>query len=269
MAQPTYSGPLGELRSASTAAGGTALTTAPVVIPLPAGIHHVMIEGRNYTAAVVSQIALTPYLFVLKTADDLATVTDYSSAAQDNNTSTDVVLSSLDTIANLDYIMVGSHLPFRGVVIDVDATNSVASVLTVKYRKSDNTWATTSATDGTISAATTMAVDGNVTWTMPTDWIPCKLTDTGTIGAAVPHRGSMLYWTRWEVSVALDASTTLNSMMALARSTAYYELPTGRLIEEEIKQGPYGWAGIEARTDAGTANLIVNASCNQGTLGFL
>jgi hypothetical protein len=91
----------------------------------------------------------------------------------------------------------------------------------VKYRKSDNSWADISKTDGTASGGATFAVDGNVTWTMPTDWIPCKLTDTGAIGTAVPNSGSMLYWTRWEVSVALDSSTTLNSMMALSRSTAY------------------------------------------------
>jgi hypothetical protein len=41
------------------------------------------------------------------------------------------------------------------------------------------------------------------------------------------------------------------------------------LIEQEILQGPNGWAGIEARTDAGTLNLIVNAAANQGTQGFL
>jgi hypothetical protein len=228
-----------------------------------------MIEGRNYSTAVVAQIALVPYLSVMKTADNLATITDYSANAQDGSASTDITLSSLDTIANLDYLMVGSHLPFRGVAIDVDAANGTASVLTVKYRKSDNSWADISKTDGTASGGATFAVDGNVTWTMPTDWIPCKLTDTGAIGTAVPNSGSMLYWTRWEVSVALDSSTTLNSMMALSRSTAYYELPTGRLIEQEILQGPNGWAGIEARTDAGTLNLIVNAAANQGTQGFL
>jgi hypothetical protein len=113
VAQPTYSGPLGELRSASTAGGGTALTTAPLVIPLPRGIRHVMIEGRNYSTAVVAQIALVPYLSVMKTADNLATITDYSANAQDGSASTDITLSSLDTIANLDYLIVGSHLPFR------------------------------------------------------------------------------------------------------------------------------------------------------------
>ena len=271
MATETLSGPLGEVRSA-TAAAGLAITTTPQFTQLPPGTDKVMMVARNFTTAVVAQIAMNPYLIVLKTTDALqsaAAATDYSSAAQDASIATDVVLSSLDTAANLDFLYVGAKWPFRGVSIDVDSTNSVASVLTVKYWNG-TAWGTISATDGTISAATTMAVDGNVTWTVPTDWVHNSLTKIGdALGtAAIPHIGDDLYWTRWEVSVALDSSTTLNSMLSMNRSTAYMELIPSQTFEERISVGPDGIGCVEARTDAGTANLIVNVA-TKAQSGFL
>lgn len=253
----TWAGQLGELRSASTAAGGTALTTAPSFIQLTPGASHLSIEGRNYSTAVVSQVALNPYLLVYSTANLLATVTDYSEAAQDADITQDVVLSSLDTFANGHALYLGSNVPWRGLAVDVDATNSVASVLTADYW--NGAWTALVITDGTISAATTFAVDGNITWTVPTDWAKVGLaTAVTTTGAAVQYRSELLYWMRLKVSVALDASTTLNSLLAMNRSTAYWELIAGRVIEASVARGLYGVGCVEARTDAGTANLIVN-----------
>jgi hypothetical protein len=264
----TLAAPLGELRAASTAAGGTALTTTAQVIPFPAGTAYATVEGRNYTTAVVSKVALVPWLTILKTADLLATATDYSSEAQDADAATDVTLSSLDTFANGDAVYIGSHLPFRGVLCDVDAANGTASVLSADYWDG-NSWEALTVTDGTASGGATFAVDGAITWTMPTDWATTPLADAvATTGAAVPHRRAQLYWARLKVSAALDSSTTLNSMYALARSTAYAELVTGRLLEFGITRGHGGVAGVEALTNAGTANLIVNVAAAAGSRGF-
>jgi hypothetical protein len=271
----TLAGPLGELRAASAAGGGTALSTTAGLISLPFGSRHLFIEGRNYSTAVVAKIALNPWLSIVKTTDALAAVanaTDYSNQAQDGSTSTDVTLSSLGTAAQLDFLYVGSHLPFRGAMIDIDAANATASVITVKYRKSDNTWTDITATDGTDSAGASMGQDGNVTWTVPTDWIRARLGETQTVGNGVPYAGHELYWTRWEFSGGLDSSTTLNSMRSLNRSTAYAELVSGRVIEEEVFVGLGGVASVEALTDAGTANLIVNCAAFQSSnssLGFV
>lgn len=269
MATEIWAGPLGELRTASAAAGGTVLSTTPVLIQLLPGTRRLFIEGRNYSTAVVAQLAFNPYLIVLKTTDALATVTDYSEAAQDASTGTVLTLSSLDTLANGDYLLIGSHLPFRGVSIDAQAVNSNASALTVKYRKTDDTWADISATDNTAIGeppAASMAQDGTVTWTVPTDWKKASLTDIGSPapGAGVVQRSEPLYWTRWEWSAALDSSVTLNSLLALNRSTAYGELVTGRVMELAVHRGVRGIGCIEARTDAGTANLIVNAATAPG-----
>jgi hypothetical protein len=261
-------GPLGEVGS-SVAAAGLALSTTAAFAPLPDGVQQLLLECRNYSTAVVALLKLNPYLVVLKTQDSLATATDYSQNAQDGSAATDVTLSSQGTAAQGDFLYVGSHLPFRGVAVDVDAANGTASVLTVKYRKSDNTWADVTATDGTASAGAAIAVDGNVTWTVPTDWIPCQLM-VDSAGSAVPHRLADLYWTRWEVSVALDSSTTLNSMYAMSRNktTAGLQLVSGRVFALNVTKDVGGIGCIEGITDAGTANLLVNAATVTGQ-GFV
>lgn len=271
MATEVLSGPLGELRAASTADGGTALTTAAAFVQIPDGAQQLFLIPRNFATAVVAKIAKNPYLVVLKTPDNFATVTDYSAAAQDASTSTVVTLSSLDTAANLDYLYVGAHLPFRGVNAVVVAANGNASVLTVKYRKSDGTWADASATDGTASGGATMAVSGNVTWTVPTDWALADLVSINSPApaAAVPFRSLPLYWTRWEVSAALDSSTTLSSLLAMSRSTAYSEWPAGTVVEDQIVKGPGGVGCIEALVNAGTGNLIVNVAVARPGGGFV
>lgn len=272
MATEVVSGPVGEVRAASTAAGGTALTTTAVAIGLPEGTRMITLTPRNFVTAVVCQFCFNPYLLILKTTDALATLaalTEYSSEAQDADTATSVTLSSLDTAANLDFLYVGSHIPFRGVDIDIDAANGDNSVLTVKYWDGDS-WEDISDTDGTISTGKTMAVDGQVTWTMPSDWVADSLVDIGDASSAIgPHVGTQdIYWTRWEVSVVLDASVTLDHMLALNRSTAYAELPPGQAFQESISMAPGGVGCVEALVDAGTGNLIVNCATRSASSIF-
>ena len=260
MATETLNAALGEVRKAHTTAGGDAATTTPAAVAFPPGTRWASVEGRNFSTAVVVQVALCPYLVVLKTADALATATDYSEAAQDGSAATDVDLSSLDTAANNDYLYLGSHVPFRGVQVDVDATNSVASVLSTDYWNG-TTWANASSTDGTIATGFTFGQDGAITWTVPTDWAAVALaTAVATTGTAVRDRNTALFWVRFKVSVQLDASTTLNSVLALPRSTAYMELVSGRVLEQIVNRGPGGFAGVEHRTDAGTAHVLVHVA---------
>lgn len=266
MSTELLTAPLGEVRSASTAGGGTALTSSAARIVLPRGSKQLFLIPRNFgSGAAVVKFNKNPFLVILKTADLLVTEpTSYSDNAQDGATGTDVTLSSLDTIANGDAVYVGSYVPFGGVVIDVDAANGTASVLTVKYRKSDDTWADITATDGTDSGGATMAVDGSVTWTVPTDWKTARLRDTGDTKLNAGFATQELFWTRWEVSAALDSSTTQNSWIAINRDTTYAELPEGTMWQEAVTVGPGGIFSITALTDTGTANLIVNVATRSG-----
>lgn len=263
MATETLTGPLGEVRAASTAGGGTALTGTAQRIVLPLGTKHIDLVPRNFSTAVVVQWLKNPWLTVVKTTDALvaeSNLTDYSVEAQDGSTATSVVLSSLGTAAQGDFLYVGSHLPFAGVEIDVDAANGNASVITVKYRKADNTWADISDTDGTASGGASLAQDGSVTWTVPSDWITCRLFDAGDTKLNLGFAKEDMYWTRWEWSAALDASTTLDSMIAINRSTTYHEIPSGMAWAEAVTVGKGGISSIQAKTDAGTANLIVDCA---------
>lgn len=119
MGNEVFAGAVGEFRTASTAAGGTALTTTATFIAIPDGTHHVFITPRNFATAVVAKVAFNPYIQVLKTANSMVAFTDYSKYAQDGDAATDVDLDSLDTLANGDFLLVGSELPFRGVYVDV------------------------------------------------------------------------------------------------------------------------------------------------------
>lgn len=262
MATETIAGPYGEVRAASTAGGGTALTSTAARIVLPFGTKHIDLVPRNFSTAVVVQWLKNPWLTILKTTDAHASFTDYSVSAQDDSITTSVTLGSLDTLANGDALYVGSHLPFSGVEVDVGSTNSTGSrALTVSYWDG-SAWQDISATDGTASGGTTFAQDGSVTWTMPGvgAWATAKLNSTNS--AIDPNMGAHgeIYWTQWTVDGALDSSVTARSMIAINRSTVYHEIPSGMAWAEAVTVGPGGISSIQAKTDAGTANLIVDCA---------
>lgn len=262
MVSYSFAGPLGAFKGDTSK--GVALSTTISYTLIPANAKHLFLKPRNFSTAVVAGVLLNPYLTVLKTADALATApTDYSSAAQDGSAATDVVLSSLDTAANLDFLYVGARVPFGGVQIDVDAANGTASVITVKYRKSDLTWADITATDGTASGGASMAVDGAVTWTAPSDWIASSLREAGDTTLGFTGSSNKLYWTRWQFSAALDSSTTLNSMLAKNKEITYFELVSGDTFEMALEREYH--TVLQAVTDAGTANLIVNYATDLGS----
>ncbi len=264
MATEVLAGGVGERRAASTASGGTALTTTATYIQLPLPTSRVRLTPRNFATAVVVKYNFNPWLVVLKSLDLMVTAaTDLSKAAQDADASTDVTVGGITTLANGGLLLVGSHLPFRGAYADVDtASTAAASTLAVTYW--NGAWTSAGATDGTSDATRPFAQDGLVYWTVPTDWIPAKLSSIYSGTPASPYTSLDLYWTRWVVSVAVSAGATLNSLVAANRSTVYDELAQWQTIEEHIKHGQGGIGCIEALTDAGTANLIVGVATNSG-----
>lgn len=245
-----------EWRSPVTSVGLAMTATASCVAVLP-GAEYVVLDPRGFTTAVVAMVAFNPWLVVVKTTDSLATnanATDYSESAQDGSTGTTLVLSSLATTGAL---WVGSDLPFRGMVVDVNATNTAAAVIAGVYWDG-STQTALSMTDGTASGGASLAVDGAITWTMPTDWTKAKLSVVGAAVDGVKYAGAELYWAKITWDAALDSAVTLNSVLALNRSTNYIGLPTGREFALPITRGPGGFGAIECRTDAGTGNLQIS-----------
>jgi len=257
---------LGHQRSAG-AASGVAMSTSSAFTPFHRGTEHIDLIPRNFSGAAVARYALCPYLVILKadSADDLAgSIADYSAIAQDGSTATSVDLSSLAAGRN---VYVGSAIPFRGVHIDVDTTNSTGStVVTVSYWNGSE-WVDTSDTDGTISGGISLAQDGAVTWTVPSAWVSSSLVKIDrSVNSSLHWRDVSMYWTKWTWSHAMDSTVTLDHMLGLNESTAYAEVPaslgTGMRIHHGF--GSNGIAGIETLTNAGTGNMLVTCSALNG-----
>lgn len=257
-----WAGELGEYRAASTADGGTALTTTAGYTALPIKTNHLFITPRNFAGSVVAKVSLNPWLVVLKTTDGMATIPeDFSEAMQDGSSGTTIDLA-LNTLANGHFLLVGSHLPFRGVYVNMTSTvNGTGSLLTVS--RWDASWVDSGDTDGTMSGGTTaFAVDGLVYWTVASTWKKEKLSNIYTNmkdSGGFVYGDIPMYWTRWEVDTLCDTATA-QAMLAANRSTSYGELLPGQLLEQKIHHGPGGIGCVEALTNAGTANLIINVA---------
>lgn len=279
MATETVDAPLGEIAASGNAAsGGVALSTTAKSYGFPIGARFLSLIPRNFSTAVVARVKTVPWLTVLVTTDAWATgaakVTDVSNAAQDGSTSTTITLNSLTTASGEMWL--GSHIPFRGCYVDVQNTNSTASTaLAAKYYSTTGALVTLGPTDGT-SSSVSLDQDGSITWTLPaidTAWkmetlnnILLKLGKIKTPLTGKPYYDMPLYWAQFTWDQDLDSSVSLNSIVALDHRTDYAEIPVGFVLESKVSHGLGGVGGVEALTDAGTANLIINVASLSGSL---
>lgn len=256
MALGVNPGTLGELRGGTSK--GLALTNLVQHFPL-ANARHLTATARNFASSgVVARFAINPYLRILKTTDGLSTApTDLSVNAQDGDTGTDVVLSSLPTAANGGYLYVGAIRPFAGLDVDMEAgtVNGTASVLS-GYYWNGTAWANASITDGTASGGATFAQDGDITWSVPSAWKKTSLMEAGDTRQGYPWLGTPLYWMRFQVSAALDSSTEAENIFPIAPSTEYYELIENETHAQAIERDHHG--SIQALMDTGTGNLVLS-----------
>ncbi len=269
---PVWDGELGEVVAVTASGGGTALTNGtPTFIPVHEGTSHIFVTASAVSGgANVVQFTINPYLSIYKTGNNLTTETDYSQVAQQVNPLSSVVLDILNTLASGGYIIVGSHIPFRGVNVTVGTANTNVSTLSVKYWNGTS-FVTATPTDGTSSAGATFAVSGNITWTVPTDWKLAALTDVGlNISGAITRTTQPMYWTQWTVSAQLSATVRLSQMLSMSRfGAAYAELLAGQNFSAGFVKGVGHQGCIEATVGpAGTGNIIVNTSSRYGT-GYL
>jgi hypothetical protein len=112
----------------------------------------------------------------------------------------------------------------------LDASNKVKAL----------TWTDISATDGTASGGATLAVDGNITWTMPTNWLEYSIN------------GLKGYIIRLSVSAAMDSSTTIRelSLLPIDDVSGYGEAAVSYELGFGSNQG-----GISAYVASGTGTL--------------
>ncbi|MEW6283844.1 MAG: hypothetical protein AB1758_34850, partial [Candidatus Eremiobacterota bacterium] len=147
-------------------------------------------EVKKAFADVAASSLLTPAT-AKKTTDNGANYTTYASGAN-------VVLNSLDTLANGDWLVVGLDHEFRGLKVAIDAANANAATLAVHYWNGSAWTAVSNLSDGSASGGATLAQAGNITWDYPTNW------------AASTIDGVTAYYVRLSVSAALDADTQVD-----------------------------------------------------------
>jgi len=257
--------PLGEIRLTGASKGVT-LTSAATYTAIPANTDYLLLEGRNYSTAVVIRLLMNPWLWILATSDNLATEPADHSEVQDGTTSNTITATGFNTLSSGGGLLIGSHLPFGGVYVDMSATvNGTASVITVSLW-TPNGWVDSGDTDGSASGGVSLAQDGAVTWTVPDTWVPEKIekiyphaANHNFYSKGVPAKGLKLYWTRWEWSAGLD-SAIVNNLYPINRSSAYSEWVSGRALQTPVQRGPLGVSCLQHLTDAGTANLLVNVA---------
>jgi hypothetical protein len=260
---------LTELRAASTASGGTALTATLALIAIPFGADYLSITPRNFSGAAVARVLLNPYLTIFFTTDAGVTTTDISDEMQDGDTA-DVNIDDFP-ITGTGFFYVGAPIQFRGVKVDVGTgNNDDTAALTVKYW--NGSWVDLSTahnlSDGTDVGGDSFFQDGDVTWDVPSVWVKETLDGIGdTLPSErvsfVPSRSTPMYWTRWEWDAALDSDTDVAGMQALNRVTTYAELLEGQAVEIRVSDRKLGC--VEALTNAGTANLVVNVGSRPGS----
>jgi len=126
---------------------------------------------------------------------------DYSLEVSDGDATTVAVLDALDVWTNFACLFILTPVPANKLTFTVTAPNGTTSVGTVYYWKDDESWADTSATDGTIDDTDkTFGKTGAFSWTHPTDEVP-KL-----------QFGKTGYWYQIRVSVKLDAEVEVSTV---------------------------------------------------------
>jgi len=234
-------------RGASSVQGEQlALSTSINAVRAPAGRDGVALAGVVLYCTGDFRFQICPALRrVLKTTDNAVTYTDATDSLRDRDVASVLTLDSLDTYANGDYVLVASDRKFGGINVDVGNANGNASVMTVKYYKSNGTWADITATDGTVLTGATLGQDGNITWTVPSDW--AETTINGTKG----------YFVRIEVSAALDASVTVREVCLLSKDANRGYAYSGYPVTVPLSSAD---GGIEALVAAATATLDITWS---------
>jgi hypothetical protein len=131
---------------------------------------------------------------------------------------------TLVTAPNLKYLYVGYVTTFASMTLNLGAqVNNNAATLTAQYFNGRGWIALSSITDGTASGGATLAQDGTISWTRPSDW------------TEVEHSSQSLFWMRFYPSADLD-SVDIVEIDVSART------PTRTAPQLIMAYAPAGWS---------------------------
>lgn len=175
---------------------------------IPPGMNKVEIEVPSATKENIL-VALSPKIKKIWFYDNSAgTYTDLTAALTDRNTGT-TTGSSLNEMQAADFLYFGCDARYRGLSVDVANTNSLGTATAAVTYWNGSAWTTATPTDGTLSTRT-LAQDGLITWTVPTDWARTTVNSEPT----------SLFWVRYAVSANLtDTSVSIAEVVTLANLT--------------------------------------------------
>jgi len=248
MAQAVFGSPLQAVE------GETKTLDATTVgyVALKPGFH----EVKLYCASAW-RLALAPALRVVSFYDTSAgTYTNYASQATDRSSSTHV---QLDSMANLDYLYLGSTDPTLGYYIDMGTNvNAIASTLATEYSTTAQVadgshiltpiaWTALTETDGTLtSTTTTLTVDGLITWTLPTDWVRSALPGV---------TAELLYWVRFTPSATLSTAVDVNEIIPVYQNISYAYMEAGTEYQFALNIAKLGALVVLSTSGTPTLNI--------------
>ena len=187
------------------------ISTAATGFTLPYGTKEIMWYGNK-----VVYLQLGPVLKGLFfTQDAGASYTDYTAYARQMGTTHEVILNSMNTLANGDWLTAIFSHKAAGVYVDVHDVNGT-DVALAGYYDAGGSWVSASITDGTDSSAC-FAQDGVISWTPAAAWRPGTYTFT-VGGKDVAVNG---YAMRFEVDGAMDSDVNLYRVVPLSDTTTY------------------------------------------------
>ena len=225
----------------------TTLSTTPVFIVRPRWACAVeIVAGGDFEWCFTSELAGA--LFFDGTG---STYTELRASLQDgflagSGTGTG---SSLNSMATDDILYLAFQYPIGGLYLDIGNANGNASVIDVEYWNG-SAWTDLTETDGTISTGFTLAIDGEVTWTAPTDWVRNSVNGVGTY-----------YWLRIKVSAALDSSTSILRVLGIHADRTYAQVEAGTSGDAVVPMKYLDRTrvgGVEIKAAAGTPVCSVN-----------
>ena len=141
--------------------------------------------------------------------------------------------TALDSALAADFLYLCFSDIIGGIYIDMSASvNGTDNTMAVTYRKNDDTWTDITPTDNTDTGAS-LAQDGTVTWTAPTDWKRAVLVgpgsnaivDNSATGEVTTADG---FWLRLAWDNGLDADTEIDEIWSLNKDTnrGYFQAGT-------------------------------------------
>ena len=163
---------------------------------------------------------------VQKTVNNGVAYTDYSAVSKDGIASNFVDISSLDTVANEDWLIVGYSARFYGVFFEMNSPNGNTAQVTAEFWNG-SAWTALSTNaalafyDGTTSPLlTTPHVDGVVTF-KKTGMMLWRNNALSTWASSTIN-GIAAFWIRFSVSAALDALVRIAEVRVITSEVSSY-----------------------------------------------